>query len=117
MCAVTSIRMLFFLLNINPTAIFYLFFFNDTATTEIYTLSLHDALPIYQASHHSVRNRVVGHGRHSREPQRLWRYQWAGKDPPPGTEDPRGGGVPSRPHHLVSFFGREARDAADRARA
>src|SRR3712207_8222627 len=26
---------------------FYCFFFNDTATTEIYTLSLHDALPIY----------------------------------------------------------------------
>src|SRR5260370_18574163 len=26
--------------------IFSLFFFNDTATTEIYTLSLHDALPI-----------------------------------------------------------------------
>src|SRR2546421_9498626 len=25
----------------------YSFFFNDTATTEIYTLSLHDALPIY----------------------------------------------------------------------
>src|ERR1017187_6818073 len=25
------------------------FFFNDTATTEIYTLSLHDALPIYMA--------------------------------------------------------------------
>src|SRR3712207_7649652 len=25
-----------------------LFFFNDTATTEIYTLSLHDALPIYR---------------------------------------------------------------------
>jgi len=24
------------------------FFFNDTATTEIYTLSLHDALPIWQ---------------------------------------------------------------------
>src|SRR5260370_31554679 len=28
-------------------AILPLFFFNDTATTEIYTLSLHDALPIY----------------------------------------------------------------------
>src|SRR5579883_2876307 len=30
------------------------FFFNDTATTEIYTLSLHDALPIYQSTgrHH-----------------------------------------------------------------
>src|SRR5688572_31583071 len=26
----------------------YFFFFNDTATTEIYTLSLHDALPILQ---------------------------------------------------------------------
>src|SRR5256885_9113478 len=31
--------------------IFFFFFFNDTATTEIYTLSLHDALPISQASH------------------------------------------------------------------
>src|SRR3712207_7857912 len=27
------------------------FFFNDTATTEIYTLSLHDALPIFPISH------------------------------------------------------------------
>src|SRR2546426_7042945 len=26
---------------------FFFYFFNDTATTEIYTLSLHDALPIY----------------------------------------------------------------------
>src|SRR2546430_13713482 len=28
---------------------YFFFFFNDTATTEIYTLSLHDALPIYRA--------------------------------------------------------------------
>src|SRR5689334_23602686 len=28
---------------------YYVFFFNDTATTEIYTLSLHDALPIFRA--------------------------------------------------------------------
>src|SRR2546426_9072988 len=28
------------------TPLFFFFFFNDTATTEIYTLSLHDALPI-----------------------------------------------------------------------
>src|SRR2546423_15137329 len=28
---------------------FFFFFFNDTATTEIYTLSLHDALPILAA--------------------------------------------------------------------
>src|SRR5256885_12773915 len=31
----------------NPLFVFF-FFFNDTATTEIYTLSLHDALPISQ---------------------------------------------------------------------
>src|SRR2546429_3643027 len=30
----------------------FFFFFNDTATTEIYTLSLHDALPIYGARRH-----------------------------------------------------------------
>src|SRR2546428_11004555 len=30
----------------NVNALVRLFFFNDTATTEIYTLSLHDALPI-----------------------------------------------------------------------
>src|SRR6185295_13641567 len=30
-----------------PFAALFCFFFNDTATTEIYTLSLHDALPIY----------------------------------------------------------------------
>src|SRR5256885_6936806 len=29
----------------------FFFFFNDTATTEIYTLSLHDALPISPATH------------------------------------------------------------------
>src|SRR5256885_10845070 len=29
---------------------FFFFFFNDTATTEIYTLSLHDALPISKAA-------------------------------------------------------------------
>src|SRR5260221_1964655 len=39
----------------------YVFFFNDTATTEIYTLSLHDALPISLA-------RTGGHGHtHHRE--------------------------------------------------
>ena len=30
--------------------LFFFFFFNDTATTEIYTLSLHDALPISSSS-------------------------------------------------------------------
>src|SRR2546429_4221962 len=32
------------------TYILFFFFFNDTATTEIYTLSLHDALPISSAA-------------------------------------------------------------------
>src|SRR2546430_3327071 len=32
--------------NAPPHAYYPFFFFNDTATTEIYTLSLHDALPI-----------------------------------------------------------------------
>src|SRR2546422_4918145 len=31
---------------LNDLSICFFFFFNDTATTEIYTLSLHDALPI-----------------------------------------------------------------------
>src|SRR2546430_12816738 len=31
---------------LDPYLVFIFFFFNDTATTEIYTLSLHDALPI-----------------------------------------------------------------------
>src|SRR2546429_3231202 len=34
-----------------PAHIFLFFFFNDTATTEIYTLSLHDALPISHRRH------------------------------------------------------------------
>src|SRR3712207_7203982 len=39
------------------------FFFNDTATTEIYTLSLHDALPIYarRASDHRALRAMGAH--------------------------------------------------------
>src|SRR6266480_3877854 len=43
---------------------FYFFFFNDTATTEIYTLSLHDALPIWRRSEPSwVARRLPAHAR------------------------------------------------------
>src|SRR5688572_33443856 len=35
-----------FLHSLSILFLFFFFFFNDTATTEIYTLSLHDALPI-----------------------------------------------------------------------
>src|SRR5258708_40339893 len=36
---------------LSHSPLFFFFFFNDTATTEIYTLSLHDALPISQHLH------------------------------------------------------------------
>src|SRR5258706_1868699 len=45
--------------NLLRSASLFLFFFNDTATTEIYTLSLHDALPISHAARQPVRR----HGR------------------------------------------------------
>src|SRR6266536_1972165 len=41
--------MCFFIFFVFLTDFFFFFFFNDTATTEIYTLSLHDALPIAEA--------------------------------------------------------------------
>src|SRR2546427_12493763 len=40
LCSLTSYMSL--------SSLIFFFFFNDTATTEIYTLSLHDALPISQ---------------------------------------------------------------------
>src|SRR5260370_20261887 len=40
------------MLTMNPLSAISFFFFNDTATTEIYTLFLHDALPISNRSHH-----------------------------------------------------------------
>src|SRR2546430_12735746 len=39
---------------------FFFFFFNDTATTEIYTLSLHDALPISEAMFGVRREEALG---------------------------------------------------------
>src|SRR2546430_13477565 len=42
-----------------PTRIFFFFFFNDTATTEIYTLSLHDALPICRRRGHLGNFQIV----------------------------------------------------------
>src|SRR3712207_7457626 len=47
------------------------FFFNDTATTEIYTLSLHDALPISDAQHHAAAAEHDDHPRHRAAGHRL----------------------------------------------
>src|SRR5437667_12676722 len=38
---------MFVLCSVVLFSLYFFFFFNDTATTEIYTLSLHDALPIW----------------------------------------------------------------------
>src|SRR2546430_10594682 len=68
------------------------FFFNDTATTEIYTLSLHDALPIFHLRRARDDRLVVGD-----QPLQVPRlYQ---------------GGNPDRPRHLVVGNGA----AADRS--
>src|SRR2546422_7179384 len=58
---------------------FFFFFFNDTATTEIYTLSLHDALPICPAA-----RRPAACGRRSL---------------PEGRLRGRPGRLRARPHH------------------
>src|SRR3712207_8761484 len=55
--------------------IYMFFFFNDTATTEIYTLSLHDALPI---SHRSGDARV----RDERGRTGVVRRPWRARNPP-----------------------------------
>src|SRR2546430_9022166 len=47
-----------FILILSPL-FFFFFFFNDTATTEIYTLSLHDALPTSNTAVFSVINAVL----------------------------------------------------------
>src|SRR5256885_10248284 len=56
-------------MSISATTLSFFFFFNDTATTEIYTLSLHDALPIccsgkaqrtLRSSDHRERHGVAG---------------------------------------------------------
>src|SRR5215475_14218822 len=50
--------------------LFFFFFFNDTATTEIYTLSLHDALPISPGRRSPGRIAIPRTGRERRTPDR-----------------------------------------------
>src|SRR6266566_4450579 len=47
------------------------FFFNDTATTEIYTLSLHDALPISQDVADGLRAGLAARGLHDLSDEKL----------------------------------------------
>src|SRR2546429_9128538 len=79
---------------------FLFFFFNDTATTEIYTLSLHDALPICTPPRRAAvaadprkdplgrLRRAVGH---RRRPDRL--LQAPGRPAPRSRRDPAPGSI------------------------
>src|SRR6266700_6289590 len=60
-------------LTIVTSFVFLFFFFNDTATTEIYTLSLHDALPISRlpCGRRTWRGRQPMAGRRDRKSTRL----------------------------------------------
>src|SRR3989449_10002342 len=67
------------------------FFFNDTATTEIYTLSLHDALPIYREGEADRGDAQAGGAVQRADEQRLRlahaedqrEHQRRGRDDPP----------------------------------
>src|SRR5256885_12047668 len=60
---------------------FYFFFFNDTATTEIYTLSLHDALPIWYVRASPIRARSRAGKSVTSRPKSSIRPEVAGKSP------------------------------------
>src|SRR2546430_15487229 len=67
--------------HLSTTYLFFFFFFNDTATTEIYTLSLHDALPICEqhslvAARVHAGRRIGGWGRRRRRRRRRWWRWW-----------------------------------------
>src|SRR2546430_4701111 len=99
----------------------FFFFFNDTATTEIYTLSLHDALPIFQLS---ARRRREGSHRDRDAP----RLEAKRRDPlvrPPHRQSPQPGrawhhaagdrrAVPKLPHRAAPGHPRASRRALGR---
>src|SRR5258708_10876434 len=87
------------------------FFFNDTATTEIYTLSLHDALPIFLGTGHGhwhpprqasagVRGLLAGGHLHD-APVRRHR-PWADDLPQAGGEDRKSTRLNSS-HQIISY--------------
>src|SRR6266498_3837167 len=88
--------------------IFSFFFFNDTATTEIYTLSLHDALPILHLAHQDPRRRAHGRALRSdgRGGQDVRRHQYSAH-----VRRRQGGGAPVRGGH------RRQADLAEERRA
>src|SRR2546421_5257973 len=67
-----------------PQCLLSFFFFNDTATTEIYTLSLHDALPISRRREVAVREQGPRDPRNEGGPEQRHRVE----------RDARQGGAP-----------------------
>src|SRR2546430_12206241 len=78
------------------SALFFFFFFNDTATTEIYTLSLHDALPIWP-----------GHAQHAPDPAAVPGCQGRRRVPagsrPAGTQRDRKSTRLNSSHSQISY--------------
>src|SRR5258708_31749202 len=72
----------------------YVFFFNDTATTEIYTLSLHDALPIYSGG---VERAIRGFSEEDRVP-----FYFAAAGIQNGTRDRKSTRLNSS-HQIISY--------------
>src|SRR2546421_12880066 len=90
------ISLLLFISFLYLSLLFFFFFFNDTATTEIYTLSLHDALPIFSDldKPYGARDKESKHAHRRRvhEPQ-IVRATWPGTVSRPGPRrDRRAGG-------------------------
>src|SRR3712207_7220993 len=76
-----------------------LFFFNDTATTEIYTLSLHDALPICEGA--VRRSGPCGLRQHGTGTGNEHRYR------PPRPDVPKGGPSPRSEEHTSELQSRQ----------
>src|SRR3712207_9206516 len=81
----------------SESLLYLFFFFNDTATTEIYTLSLHDALPISPGPVRTLETRRLAPRRPTRGHQSPAR---AAARPLPPLPRPRG--VPARSEEHTS---------------
>src|SRR3712207_8666463 len=79
----------------------HVFFFNDTATTEIYTLSLHDALPISSTTSTS---RTASSAARRPAGSRAW---WKGSQPPTGRTSCGSSAAPRSEEHTSELQSRQ----------
>src|SRR2546427_13204482 len=88
-------------LTMQPLPLFTCFFFNDTATTEIYTLSLHDALPIYADRRREIPVGGLGAGDCQRARGRLHQADLRARDAPQDRKSTRLNSSHSQISHAV----------------